>query len=98
MKKISLLIFVIFLFCQTNAQNIVSSRPTYPSKHEVKRQSCPPGYTWQGEEWKWDKETETYNWVPGKCLRIKRGHIWLPGQWSRIARGWTWTPGEWRKI
>ena len=48
--------------------------------------------------WKWDKQNSTYEWQPGKCIRMKKGHIWLPGQWTRIAKGWMWTPGQWRKI
>jgi hypothetical protein len=100
MKKISFLVAITFIFLssQTKAQDIIPSRPTAPTATKSKAISCPPGYTWKGDEWKWDKQTSTYEWQPGKCIRIKRGHIWLPGQWTRIAKGWMWTPGEWRKI
>ncbi len=100
MKRNAFLFTAIFLFMysQTNAQKIVEKRPSKPTEKLTEPQECPPGYIWEGDDWKWDNKTQKYEWEPGECVRIKNGHMWIPGQWSRIAEGWSWTGGHWRKL
>jgi len=72
--------------------------PTAPPAPQAETPPPPPGPTmvWEPGHWKWDREHQSYNWVPGNYAEPPRPHAaFVPGHWSQRPDGWVWIEGHW---
>lgn len=62
------------------------------------QQPCDAKSVWTGDRWQWNPQTERYDWLPGKCIPIRKGYQYHPGQWRHTEQGWVWDPGRWERL
>jgi hypothetical protein len=77
---------------------VVKEKPVTPETQMAKSQTPGPGMEWIDGQWKWDKKTKQYVWVPGHWVKGKPNHIWVPGKWVNVDGGVVWVPGKWMKV
>jgi hypothetical protein len=76
---------------------IVAERP-HPPQSVMVVENCRPKETWIPGHWRWEADSQQYQWVAGRCARVPRGKQYVPGHWEYDPEGWQWVPGRWQKL
>ena len=79
-------------------KHVVVHRPVAPTIVFHRTTAVRSGYVWVKGHYTWDRRTRSYEWVPGKYVKQKRGKVWVDGSWKRVRGGWIHQPGSWKSI
>ena len=91
-------VLMIFAATSESAAQVVRVRPAKPAKVLVKPNKPRRGYVWVDGHHRWNPQQRKYNWVKGRWVKARPGHVWVPGRWVVVkGKGHKWVPGTWRR-
>ena len=95
-KTLIVLILTVILFSGCARKTVYIKIAPPERKTEIRIERPGINHIWVEGHWRWNRNKDTYKWIPGHWIKKKSGKIWIHGGWERTRRGWMWIESYWK--